>query len=99
LPRDGSTGATEQALRGIQDELRLSEVQIYEALQSANSESFESTSLYQRVFTLAQRRSGSALPRAILPQITLHSPKISRRLTTEWYARRVNERYAQCLRH
>jgi hypothetical protein len=37
------------------------------------------------------------LPRAVVPQIHLEGPKISRNLTTEWYARRVDERFRQCL--
>ena len=34
------------------------------------------------------------MPRALLPRIRLHSPKITRALTTEWFARRVDERFA-----
>ena len=32
-----------------------------------------------------------------MPQIDLKSPKISRKLTTEWFARRVEGRYRSCL--
>jgi hypothetical protein len=33
----------------------------------------------------------------MVPRIELKSPKISRNLTTEWFARRVEERYERCL--
>jgi hypothetical protein len=33
-----------------------------------------------------------------MPQIDLKSPKISRKLTTEWFARRVEGRYRICLK-
>jgi hypothetical protein len=33
----------------------------------------------------------------VLPQIDLHGPKLTRKLTTEWYATRVDERFERCL--
>jgi hypothetical protein len=33
----------------------------------------------------------------VLPRIALASPKITRKLTTEWFARRVDERHQRCL--
>jgi hypothetical protein len=33
----------------------------------------------------------------VLPQIDLKSPKFKRKLTTEWFARRVATRHAACL--
>jgi hypothetical protein len=33
----------------------------------------------------------------MLPRIKLQSPKITRPLTTEWFARRVDERHQRCL--
>ena len=33
----------------------------------------------------------------MMPSIDLKSPKITRKLTTEWFAKRVNTRYVKCL--
>jgi hypothetical protein len=49
------------------------------------------------VFALAEQKSGKALPRAILPGIQLESPKITRNLTTAWFAKRVDDRRARCM--
>jgi hypothetical protein len=66
-------------------------------LALGRSEAFERSEIYMRVFADAERLSGKRLPRAALPQIVLSSPKITRRLTTEWFARRVEARFEQCL--
>ena len=37
------------------------------------------------------------MPRAVIPRIALESPKITRKLTTEWFAQRVDERWKRCM--
>jgi Protein of unknown function (DUF1615) len=99
LPHSGdtdATGATELAVRSLASKLNLSESAIHSALSEGRTKQFEATSLYQRVFALADRKAG-ALPRAQLPQIKLVGPKIKRHLTTGWYANRVDERFKRCL--
>src|SRR5208282_4089912 len=89
LPHDGNAGdpgPTELATRSLAKQLNLSDAAIHSALAEARTKGFESTSLYQRVFSLADARRGRMLPRAALPQIKLGGPKIKRDLSTAWYA-------------
>ena len=90
-------GATERAVRSLASELQLSEAAIRRALEQGDQLEFESSELYRRVFTLAEQRAGKALPRAVLPDIDLQSPKITRKLTTAWFATRVQNRYQRCV--
>lgn len=90
-------GDTELAVRGLSDRLNLSDAAIHSALEEARSEKFESTSLYKRVFALAERTAGHRPPPAIVPSIRLQGPKIERKLTTDWYAHRVDDRFQRCL--
>jgi hypothetical protein len=99
LPHDdeqGSPGATETALRALGKRLNLSDNSIHRALAQGKTAEFEGTQLYQRVFALADRVAGQAWPREALPRIQLHGPKITRNLTTAWYARRVDQRFERC---
>lgn len=90
-------GETEAAARSLAGPLGIDGAAIHRALEQGDSIGFEDTLLYRRVFALAERRGGRGLPRAVLPEIVLHGPKISRRLSTAWFARRVDGRYRNCL--
>ncbi len=90
-------GATERAARALGGQLSMSDRDIRDALETGTSLTFEDTALYRQVFTLAERDAGHALPRAVLPGIRLDSPKITRKLTTAWFAQRVNERWQRCM--
>jgi hypothetical protein len=103
LPRGGGSnaakaaGETERAAYSLAGRLGLDEAAMRRDLERGDEPGFEKTALHQRVFAYAERLERRALPRAVLPRIDLHSPKITRKLSTEWFARRVDERYRRCL--
>lgn len=100
LPHDNdmsSPGATELALRTLGSQIKMSNAAIHEALSEGKTRAFESTPLYQKIFALAEQRSGTPQARAAIPRIKIVGPKIKRNLTTEWYANRVNGRFNRCL--
>jgi hypothetical protein len=88
---------TELAVRKISDRLQMDDAEIRSDLERGAEEDFEQTKLYEHVFELGDRGRNRPLPRAIVPTIRLQSPKITRNLTTEWFARRVDERYERCI--
>lgn len=91
-------GATETAVLTLAGKLGMTPDQMHRALSGAHRHSFENSDLYVRMFEFADKRNGKPLPRATLPRIRLHSPKITRKLTTEWFATRVNQRYQRCMK-
>jgi hypothetical protein len=99
LPHDGGNkvGDTELAARSLAARLHLDDGAIHAALEEGRSAKFEQSAVYREVFRLAEQRVHHPLSRAAIPQIQLEGPKIERRLTTEWYARRVDGRFQACL--
>lgn len=93
----GAPSATETAVYALADELGMTRDRIRNALEDGHRERFERSALYLGVYRIADARNGKPLPRATLPRIRLHSPKITRKLTTEWFATRVNGRYRRCM--
>jgi hypothetical protein len=88
---------TELATRKLADKLDMNDAAIRRDLEHGDQDDFADTKLYKRVFDLADKGRKASLPRAVVPKIRLNSPKITRKLTTEWFARRVDERYERCL--
>ncbi len=88
---------TQRALDAVAARLRLSRAEVQHDLAQEKAPGFQDTVLYQRVFALADQLAADKLARAVMPQIDLKSPKIKRRLTTEWFAKRTNGRYGNCL--
>lgn len=97
LPGRDRIGKTENAVRTLAGAMGLSPQQIRAQLERGRQHDFEQTPVYAAVFRLGESAAGKALPRAVVPAIDLHSPKFTRKLTTEWFATRVDRRYRQCL--
>ncbi|MET0582495.1 MAG: DUF1615 domain-containing protein [Pseudoxanthomonas sp.] len=90
-------GKTELAVRALGSQLGLDERAIRDALERGDRLDFDDTALYAKVFALAESHARKPLPRAVVPGIQLESPKITRKLTTAWFATRVDERYHRCM--
>ncbi len=90
-------GKTELAVRALSGQLGLDQRAIRDALERGDRLDFGDTDLYARVYALAEAHERKPLPRAIMPGIKLESPKITRELTTAWFATRVDERYQRCM--
>lgn len=97
LYNSSEAGSTELAVRKLGAKLGMSDRDIHRQLATGDSLAFEKTSLYQNVYRLAEQKTGKTLPREMLPGIQLESPKITRNLTTAWFAKRVDDRRAQCM--
>lgn len=91
------TSSSQQQLIKLAPRLGLSAKAIERDLQLEKSEAFYQTTLFKKVFDLANQQTGKNLPQQIMPQIKLVSPKITRKLTTQWFAERVNGRYQTCM--
>jgi len=93
-----SPGATEQALRSLGGRLGMDATAIRADLQRGEQAGFAKTALYRQVFAIADAKgNGKPVPRAALPDIALASPKITRKLTTAWFAGRVEARWKACM--
>ena len=89
--------STELAVRVLARRMDMTNDEIRRDLARARGAGFEQTRVYQRVFALVDA-PGKPAPRAVLPNIPLSSPKITRPLTTDWFANRVQTRYDACMK-
>jgi hypothetical protein len=90
-------GSTETATRLLARRLGVDNEAIRRDLARGTDSGLSDTEVYRRVFALADRTSGKRVARAVVPDIPLTSPKITRKLTTDWFARRVDTRFNACL--
>jgi hypothetical protein len=89
-------GSTELATRVLARRVGMSDADVRHDLELEKTAAFDRNRIYVQIFALGDRAAGTPLPRAVLPQIRLHSPKITRELTTDWFATRVERRFEAC---
>ena len=91
--------ASEQALRQVAKDLKLDldDKRIRKDLLQEKSENFVSTRTFMRIRDAYRLKTGKDAPFAIIPDIRLNSPKISRQMTTRTFAESVNKRYQSCI--
>ncbi|MDO9179839.1 MAG: DUF1615 domain-containing protein [Agitococcus sp.] len=95
--QNNQTSTTQQQLIKLAARLDMTAQAIERDLKQEKSEAFNQTRLFKRVFELAEQQTGRNFAQQVMPQIQLVSPKITRKLTTEWFAGRVDGRYKTCM--
>ena len=95
----GRRSATENAIRQIASgfALPISEREIRADLLLEKKYAFVETTTFNAIRELYRDRTEADPPFAVIPDIQLRGVKISRPLTTEWYARRLDHKYRECL--
>jgi hypothetical protein len=97
-PTDQET-QTLQALKLFRDLYRakLSDHRLRDDAAKEKTLDFESSQTYRAIKSVYQEEIGSVPDYAAMPQVVLESPKLSRRLSTGWFAQSVDRRYQSCL--
>lgn len=71
--------------------------QIRKDLLKEKDQDFETTTTYEQINLLYKVKFGKDAPYAIMPQVVISGPKLSRDYNTNWFATRVNQRYTRCI--
>lgn len=71
--------------------------QIRSDLKEEKEQDFEDTQTYLAVKKLYQEKTGKEPIYAIMPEVVISGPKLSRDYNTNWFATRVNGRYQTCM--
>mgnify|MGYP002651916155 CR=1 FL=1 len=58
---------------------------------------FEDTATYRAVAKLYQEVTKKEPFYAMMPEVVISGPKLSRDYNTNWFASRVNQRYTRCI--
>ncbi|WP_180134793.1 DUF1615 domain-containing protein [Acinetobacter sp. YH12070] len=72
--------------------------QIRSDLKKEKDQDFEDTLTYKAVKKLYQEKTGKEPFYAMMPEVVISGPKLSRDYNTNWFATRVDGRYQTCMR-
>ena len=90
---------TEKELIAVfaQNNILVTPRQIRADLKKEKEKKFEDTQTYLAVQKLYQKKTNKEPMYAVMPQVVISGPKLSRDYNTNWFASRVNRRYEQCM--
>lgn len=97
-PRSATT-TTEKALLNlfVQNNVLITPRQLRNDLEKEKEKGFEKTQTYAAVSKLYTEKTQKDPIYAIMPEVVISGPKLSRDYNTNWYASRVNGRYDTCM--
>lgn len=98
-PRPIST-TTEKTIISLfsQKNILITPRQLRNDLKKEKSIDFEKTQTYKAVVELYKEKTGKEPIYAIMPEVIISGPKLSRDYNTNWFASRVNGRYETCMK-
>ncbi len=76
----------------------ISDRSIRRAARHEKDEDFESSEIWEKVREVWSKKKGREAPYAQMPNLTLDSPKLSSKRSTDWFAHSVKRRYDECRR-
>ncbi|AOA58565.1 DUF1615 family protein [Acinetobacter larvae] len=93
------TTETEKAIMAVfaKHQILMSAKQLRKDLSKEKTQGFEKTQTYTAISTLYTEKTHKDPPYAIMPEVVISGPKLSRDYNTNWYASRVNGRYEKCM--
>ena len=97
-PRAATT-TTEKALLNlfVQNNVLITPRQLRNDLEKEKEKGFEKTQTYAAVSKIYTEKTQKDPIYAIMPEVVISGPKLSRDYNTNWYASRVNGRYDTCM--
>ncbi len=93
------TTTTENALMQLflQENILLDAKDIRRDLKKEKQQKFEQTDTYLQVARTYHEKFKKDAPYAIMPEVVISGPKLSRDYNTNWYASKVDKRYKSCV--
>lgn len=90
---------TEKVLLSLfkQKSINYTDRQIRFDLKREKTDKFENTETYKTIVRLYQEKTKKIAPYAIMPEVVITGPKLSKDYNTNWYATNVDRRYKTCL--
>lgn len=94
-----SATSTEKAITNlfISNKILITARQLRNDLKKEKDADFEKTQTYIAISKLYKEKTGKDPIYAIMPEVVISGPKLSRDYNTNWYASRVNGRYDTCM--